>query len=119
MATARPLLRHLTRGPLENENAVRAALHLARDFGDARAKTQLLEAARGKRNEALRGLAAAAVFDLGEHGAALEVATDLAISRYLPTLTFANLVLASASAMDGLPLVTEARARRIQLGWVP
>jgi len=115
----RPLLRHLTRGPLESANAVRAALHLAREFGDVRARGQLLEAARGKRNEALRGLATAAVFDLGERAPALEAAGELAMSRQLPTLTFANLVLAASAAMDGPPLVTEAHVRRIQLGWVP
>jgi hypothetical protein len=119
VASVRPLLRHLTRGPLESDTAVRAALHLARDFGDARARTQLLDAANGRRHEALRGLVVAALYDLGEHAVALEAARRLAQSRHLPTLAFASLVLAGASGKEALPLITEPRVRRIQLGWGP
>jgi hypothetical protein len=119
VASVRPLLRHLTRGPLESDTAVRCALHLARDFGDARARIQLLDAANGRRHEALRGLVAAALYDLGEHAVALEAARNLAQSRHLPTLAFASLVLAGASGKESLPLITEPRVRRIQLGWGP
>jgi hypothetical protein len=116
---ARPLLRHLTRGPLENESAIRAALSLAREFEDARARTQLEHVVENGRHEALRGLAAAALFDLGAHERAVMAAGELAESSKLPTLTFANLVLLAASGKESGPLVTEPRVRRIQLGWVP
>lgn len=115
---ARSMLRHLTRGPLEDEAAVRAALCLARDYDDERARRQLADAALSPRREPLRGLAAAALFDLGEHARALEAATALAESTRLGTLTFATLVLAAASSKESEPLVTEPRVRRLQLGWL-
>lgn len=115
----RPLLRHLTRGKLDDAIAVHAALCLARDFDDTRARTQLVDAVGPGRQEALRGLANAALYDLGERELALATASDLAQSPKLPTLTFANLVLAAASAKETLPLVTEPRVRRVQLGLTP
>ena len=96
-----------------------AALHLARDFEDTRARAQLIDAVSGRRHEGLRGFAAAALHDLGEHAVALEAARQLADSRHLTTLTFASLVLAGASGKEQLPLLTEPRVRRIQLGWGP
>jgi hypothetical protein len=119
VASVRPLLRHLTRGPLDGETGVRAALHLARDFEDARARTQLIDAVSGPRHEGLRGFAAAALYDLGEHAVALRAARELADSKHLATLTFASLVLAGASGKEQGPLLTEPRVRRIQLGWGP
>jgi hypothetical protein len=115
---ARSMLRHLTRGPLEHETGVRAALCLARDYADERARQQLLDTATAPRREPLRGLATAALFDLGEQERAVEVATTLAESTRLGTLTWATLVLAAASGKETLPLVTEPRVRRIQLGWL-
>jgi len=117
--TVRPLLRHLTRGRLDGDVAVRAALCLARDFEDERARTQLVDAVARGRNETLRGLASAALFDLGERNVALAAANELAESTKLPSLTFANLVLAAASAKESSPLVTEPRVRRVQLGLAP
>ena len=115
---ARAMLRHLTRGPLEDATAVRAALCLARDYDDERARRQLLDAALSPRREPLRGLAAAALFDLGERARALEAATALAASARLGTLTFATLVLSAAAGKESGPFVTEPRVRRIQLGWL-
>jgi hypothetical protein len=117
--SARSLLRHLTRGPLEDETAVRAALCLARDFDEERARVQLAHAVEKGRAETLRGLAAAALFDLGERERALPFASELAQSPKLPALTFGNLVLLAASGRESGPLVTEPRVRRIQLGWWP
>jgi hypothetical protein len=119
LESVRPLLRHLTRGPLDSDVAVRAALCLARDFDDTRARTQLFDAVDSGRHEMLRGLANAALFDLGERKRALDAARELAESSKLPTLTFGNLVLAAESARESVPLVTEPRVRRVQLGWVP
>jgi hypothetical protein len=116
--SAEPLLRHLARGRLEDANSVRAALCLAGDYGEERARQQLHDVASAPRREPLRGLAAAALFDLGERGAAIEVATALAESRRLATLTWSCLVEAAASGKETAPLITEPRLRRIQLGWL-
>jgi hypothetical protein len=115
----RPLLHHLTRGPLGDEAAVRAALCLAREFEETRARVQLAHVVESGRNETLRGLGAAALFDLGERERAVMAAGELAESAKLPTLAFANLVLLAAAGKESGPLVTEARVRRIQFGWVP
>jgi hypothetical protein len=117
--SARSLLQHLSRGPLESATAVRAALHLARDFGDPRSRRELVDALGSRRREPLQGLVAAALYDLGEQAIALDGARELATSHHLPTLTFANLVLAAALGKEPLPLLTEPRVRRIQLGWSP
>ena len=118
IASVRSLLRHLTRGPLSGENGVRAAFHLAHDYGDERAQQQLVDAARASRREPLRGLAAAALFDLGEHGTAVDTAASLAESRSVATLTWSCLVLTASSGKESTPLLTEPRIRRIQLGWL-
>jgi len=118
VAGARSLLRHLTRGQLDRESGVRAAFHLAHDYGDERAQQQLLDAARATRREPIRGLAAAALFDLGEHRMALDTAATLTESRSLATLTWSCLVLTAASGKESSPLMTEPRVRRIQLGWL-
>jgi len=118
IASVRSLLRHLTRGPLAGENGVRAAFHLAHDYGDERAQQQLVDTARAPRREPLRGLAAAALFDLGEHGMAVDTAASLAESRNVATLTWSCLVLTAASGKESAPLLTEPRIRRIQLGWL-
>jgi hypothetical protein len=96
---------------------VRAALHLARDFDDRRARNQLMDALASKRHEMVRGLVAAALYDLGEQQLAVDASSELSSSRQLATLTFANLVLAAHLGKEPLPLVTEPRVRQIQLGW--
>ena len=118
VAGARSLLRHLTRGQLDRESGVRAAFHLAHDYGDERAQRQLVDAARAPLRDPLRGLAAAALFDLGDRRTALDAAASLSESRSLPTLTWSCLVLTAASGKESLPLLTEPRVRKIQLGWL-
>ena len=118
-AGARPMLENAARGSLlPNENAVRAALHLARDYGEARFREQLLDTARSSRREHLRGLAAAALFDLGERDAALAAAAELGNSRQLSALSWGALVRAAGPAAKPERLVNEPNFRRIQLGWV-
>jgi hypothetical protein len=118
LTSVRALLRHLTRGPLDRENGVRAAFHLAHDYGDERAQQQLLDAARAPRREPIRGLAVAALFDLGQHGVAVDAAATLTESRSVATLTWSCLVLTAASGKESSPLMTESRVRKIQLGWL-
>jgi len=118
-AGARQMLENLARGSiLANEAAVRAALHLAREYGDGRFREQLLDTARGPKREQLRGFAAAALFDIGERQAAASVAEELVKSKQLGALAWCALVRAGLRAAHAGFLVTEASYRRLQLGWV-
>src|SRR5688572_3834865 len=118
-AGAKQMLENMARGSiLANEPAVRAALHLAREYGDGRFRDQLLDTARGPKREHLRGFAAAALFDIGEREAAAKVAEELARSKQLAALAWCALVRAGLSAAQERGLVTEASYRRLQLGWV-
>ena len=113
------MLEGLVRGPLPaNEQSVRAALHLARDYGVDRCREQLFDATKHPRCEKLRGLAAAALFDLGNHAEALEAVNVHEKEPKLPALAWASVVRAGASGHETGPLVTESRFRRIQLGSV-
>jgi len=116
---AKQMLENLARGSiLANEPAVRAALHLAREYGDGRFREQLLDTARGPKREHLRGLAAAALFDIGEREVAGNVAEELGKSKQLGALAWCALVRAGLHAAPDGCLVTEASYRRLQLGWV-
>jgi hypothetical protein len=119
VAGARPMLENVARGSLlANEIAVRAALHLARDYREPRFREQLLDTARSSRREHLRGIAAAALFDLGERELALSLALELSKSRQLSALAWGALVQVAQSEAKPVPIVNERNFRRIQLGWV-
>jgi hypothetical protein len=115
---ARFMLENLAKGSsLKNESAVRAALYLARDHGRADLRRSLEGAALSSRQEAIRGVAAAALFDLGEAPRALEWLEALEASRHISTLAWGALLRAAAAgARDRL--VDEPTFRRVQLGWV-
>ncbi|HEV8246568.1 MAG TPA: hypothetical protein VGP93_12405 [Polyangiaceae bacterium] len=116
---ARHMLENLARGAiLPNEPAVRAAMHLAREYRDPRFREQLLETAKSPKREHLRGFAAAALFDLGESEAAAAVAGELGKSRQLAALAWCALVRAGLAGRREGFLVSEANYRRLQLGWV-
>jgi hypothetical protein len=66
----------------------------------------------------LRGLAAAALLALGNRKEALDAANAVEESPKLSALAWAAVVRAGASGLERVPLVTEPRFRRIQLGWV-
>lgn len=115
--TARPMLESFTRGPLRSETAVRSALYLARDHGRDDLREALKGLARNTRQEPLRGIAAAALFDLGERDSSVPLADELVASRQLGTATWGALLrVASQGGLDRL--VTESTYRRLQLGWV-
>jgi hypothetical protein len=117
--SARAMLEGIARGAaLTDETAVRAALHLARDYGESRYVEQLSEATRAPRKELLRGIAAAALFDAGECTLPSQVAAELGGSRHLPALAWSGLIRAAAAGLHRGAIVTEASFRRIQLGWV-
>ncbi len=113
---ARPMLENLAKSPLTDEASVRAALHLARDYGDSRPLDLLRVAATSPRRETVRGLAAAALFDAGEIALALELSRSLTTSRQLASVAWGALI--QAAHAKGISEITdEASVRRIQFGW--
>jgi len=113
---ARPMLEGLAKGSLGDACAVRAALHLIRDYGDRRPLDALRAVAASPRREAIRGLAAAALFDAGEHELASELGRPLLDSRHLTSLAWGGLVEAALRKHAG-EVTTEPNVRRIQNGW--
>lgn len=114
---ARPMLESITRGPLRSDSAIRSAMYLARDHGRHDLREALAELARNVRQEGLRGIAAAALFDLGERDVTVPLVDDLVKSRQLGTATWGALVrVAETGTLDRL--VAETTYRRLQLGWV-
>jgi hypothetical protein len=120
VTSARSMLENLTKGPgLQDEAAIRAALYLLRDHGRADLREALVAAARSTRQEALRGFAAAALFDAGHCDLALELADPLLRSKQLPTMTWGALLRAFRSGkLNGQSVILEPTYRRVQLGWV-
>jgi predicted Zn-dependent protease len=122
MATARagsvrPMLEGLVRGAaLEDETSVRAALHLCRDYGQAQHAEALARVGKSPRKDALRGLAAAALYDCGQPSAAWQLVAELERSRHLPALGWTSLVRAAAAGARAGCLVSEQNFRRVQQG---
>jgi hypothetical protein len=115
--SARSMLEGMVRGAtLGDEMAVRAALHLCRDYGQARQLSALAQAGKSPRKDALRGLAAAALHDCGQTSEALLLAAELDGTRHLPALGWASLVRAAAAGARLGHLVSELNFRRVQRG---
>lgn len=113
---ARPMLETLAKSQtLTSESAVRAALYLARDHGRDDMTEALRKIAGNPRREALRGLATAALYDVGERGEAAALGERLLASKQLATVAWGALV--HAHGGDTAPLLDEPRFRRVQLGW--
>jgi hypothetical protein len=118
-AAARPMLEGLAKGnPLNDEVAVRAAMHLARDHGKTELRKAISEVAMGKRDE-VRGVAAAALWDLGEKELAKKTAERAEDSRFISSMTWGALVTAASTGKFSPPFVlAEPTFRRVQWGWV-
>jgi hypothetical protein len=117
LPSARPMLEGLTRGAtLSSEVSVRAALHLVRDYGQEGQVGALQQAGRSPRLDAMRALAAAALYDCGQPDEALRMAAELETSRQLPAIGWASLVRASAAGAPVGVLVSERNFRRVQQG---
>lgn len=118
LTEAEPLLESMVHGEaFEDGQAIRAAICLVRQSGRGDLVERLERTARSARSEALRGLAAAALFDAGQREQALELADELVNSPKLPTLGWAALIRAAGSGRLAR-IVTESSFRRVQLGWV-
>jgi hypothetical protein len=133
--SARAMLEALAKPlPLGDETAVRAAMHLARDYGREDLRRELLAVARGQRREDLRGLAAAMLWDAGQYEDARVIADELVTSKCLANVVWASLVRAAAitshasatpssastsrARHHGPRLGAEAHVRWIHLGWL-
>ncbi|WP_394838476.1 hypothetical protein LVJ94_16360 [Pendulispora rubella] len=143
----RPMLEACVKAlPLSDEVAIRAALYLARDHGRDDLRQALVDAAHGDgagpRREELRGLATAALWDLGMADVAVPLAEELSASKSIGNVAWGALtraastararakahVLANPSGSDGhvsgvtltaeRPLVHETALRWIQWGWL-
>ncbi len=121
-SSARPMLEALAKAlPLSDEVAVRAAFYLARDHKREDLRGALVEAATQPRREELRGVAAAALWDLGLGDPALDVAEELVGSRIVGNVAWGALIRAAASRPRGGAeddLLTETPFRWIQWGWL-
>jgi hypothetical protein len=122
--SARPMMEAMTKAlPLTDENGVRAAMYLARDHGRDDMRAQIDAAARQTKKDELRGIAAAALYDLGRTDAkmvdvARELADELTDSKTIGNVAWAALIHRAAKAKDPRPLVTEKVVRWIQWGWL-
>lgn len=115
--SVRPMLEGIARGPvLSDEASVRAALHLCRDYGQERLAASLAQTGKSPRKDALRGLAAAALYDCGRSADALRLAGELEGTRHLPAIGWASLVRATAAGERSGVLVSETNFRRVQQG---
>jgi hypothetical protein len=121
-ASAKPMLEALAKPqPPSDEVGVRAALYLARDHKREDLRSALLETATSPRREELRGVAAAALWDLGMASPACDVAEDLLCSRIVGNVAWGALVRAAAARSRGErddDLLTETPFRWIQWGWL-
>ena len=116
---ARAMLETMVRGgQLTDENGVRAALYLARDHGRADLEASLAEVATGARKEELRGLATAALWDLGRSARAREITDDLLTSKTLSNVAWGALVRAAGARPLPSAVLTEPNVRFVQWGWL-
>jgi hypothetical protein len=113
----RPMLEGLGKslGDVVEPVAIRACGWLVRDHQRADLADRLADLVRAPKTEAVRGLAAAALFDAGERSRARKLANGLVGSRTLQSAAWAHLIL---SAADDSLVVQERHFRRLQLGWV-
>jgi hypothetical protein len=118
------MLEMLAKGPpLGDEVSVRAALCLAKDYGRDDLRAALLEVATAPRREELRGLATAALWDLGAMDQSRDLASDLSSSKVVGNVAWAALVRAAwtrarAEESKGETVVGEIPFRWIQWGWL-
>jgi hypothetical protein len=117
VASARAMLEALARTqPLAEETAVRAARCLARGYGRPDLVQSLVDVGADAEREHLRGLAAAALWDVGEHDRAIALANELVESKALCSSVWAAAV-QQAALEPGADVLVEPRFRRLQWGW--
>ncbi len=115
---AEPMLEQLAKlRPLADGVALRAAFVLARRYGHTDLVGPIKDVASTSTDEGLRGLAAVALFDLGERTTAIELSRHLALSTSLEAQVWAALV-SVAAGRSGDAILDEPTFRRVHWGWV-
>lgn len=118
---AKPMLEAMVRGgQLGDEMAIRSALYLARDHGRADLEPALREAATAARKDELKGLAVAALWDLGKQDLARDLTGELVVSKTLSNVAWGALVRAAGRSGEASssPVLTESNLRFVQWGWL-
>jgi hypothetical protein len=108
--------------PFEDGVAVRAAFYLARDHAREDLHLALMSAAESGREE-IRGIATAALFELGFRERARELADGLVLSQFIGNVAWGVLIRAAAvrrgeSVGESDPLLGETQFRWIHWGWL-
>lgn len=121
-----PTLESLVRTrPLEDEVAVRAAFVLAKFYGISSMEEPIKQAAEHGARDGLRGVAAAALWDLGCQEQALATACALAESECTEALVWSALVGCASKKSNGhahdpqqrVRVLDEPTFRRVRWGW--
>jgi hypothetical protein len=120
VTTARPMLEGLAKViPFNDEVALRAAMHLVRDHSRQELGEAIREVATSTRQEELRGVATAALWDIGDKEGARRAAEEAECSKTLSALAWGALVAAAHEGRLATPSVlSEPAFRRVQWGWV-
>lgn len=122
--SAKAMLESLVRTmPLETEVSVRAARHLAEAYGRDDLRPALVQAARTAKREEVRGVAAAALWDVGMRDEARDVTSELATSKTLSNVAWTGLIRAAdartrAAEEPGPLVLTETHLRWVQWAWL-
>jgi hypothetical protein len=118
--SARPMLEALAkRLPLDDDVAIRAAMHLVRDHGKQELRASIDEAAQRTTHDELSGVAAAALWDLGDRSAAERAAEALKGARSVSAAIWASLIIAANDGKIAMPvMLSEQNFRRVQWGWI-
>lgn len=118
LPAAEPMLEQLAKArPLADGVAVRAAHVLAKRYGRSDLVAPLRDVAASGADDALRGLAAVALWELGERTIALETASSLAPSACLEAQVWGALIgVGRAKSSD--VILDEPIFRRVHWGWV-
>lgn len=117
---ARPMLEALAKKvPFDDDVAIRAAMHLVRDHGRKELRGSIDEAVHRTKRDDLNGVAAAALWDLGDRGAASRAAEALKGSKSVSTAIWASLIIAANDGKLDMPvMLSEQNFRRVQWGWI-
>lgn len=118
LPAAEPMLEQLAKPrPFAESIALRAAHVLAKRYGHGDLLAPIREVATSSTDDALRGLAAVALWELGERTLALETASSLALAPNLEAQIWGALVgVGRAKGSD--VILDEPTFRRVHWGWV-
>lgn len=117
-SAADPVLDALARQREPSDDvSLRASYTLARYYDRADMRTAVEQAAESADRDDVKGVAAAALWELGDRDRAVACATRLKTSACLSGRTWGALTLAAAEGGVTAPLLTDCTFRRIQCGW--